>query len=86
MVGNDVQELPQLLLLQAFKKARMAFFAAQLLVHPLLVHNVVPVHAAFRRLHVRRTVNVRNSQLPQVRHHAASVVKREPGIQLQPVG
>ncbi len=66
MVGNYVDHLAQAARRQRIEEALVSLGAAQFVVDPTVIDDVVAVGAAGRGLQVRRCVDVADTQLGQV--------------------
>ena len=85
MVWNNVEKLAQLKLLEGVEKLFVAFFSAKFLVDLLLIDDVVSMHAAFSGLHIGRAIDMRDSEILQIRKYSTCVGELEAGVELYAV-
>ncbi len=82
VIRHDIQHLAEGRLAQRPAEPLMRLLPAQLRVHPLMIHHVVPVHTPRRCLQVRRAIDMRDPQIVQVRRNRRGVVESEPLVKL----
>jgi hypothetical protein len=85
MIRDYIQHLAEPKLREPGTESLMPCLATQLLIHALMVHNIVTVHAAWGRLQIWRTINVRNAEGAKIGSSIGSVIEREIRVQLKPV-
>ena len=85
VVGHDVQHLAQPSLAQPLAEALVRLRAAQLLVDPAVIDHVIAMHAARRRLQIRRAVDVRDAEVAKIFGDGRGVLKGESLMELQPI-
>ena len=70
----------------AVAKPGVAFGAAKLFVHFVMVDDVVAVGAARRRLQIGRTIKMADAQVGEVVRDCRGIVEAKAGVQLNTIG
>jgi hypothetical protein len=86
VVRDDVEDVAHAVGAQCVAQPAVGLGAAELLVQPAVVDDVVAVGAPRRGLEVRRAVEVADAEIGEVRHDRRRVVEGEPRVQLHAVG
>ena len=77
MVGNYVKHLRKTVCFKYLGEAGEARFAAELVVDPVVVHDVVAVPAARTSFQVGRAVKMRDSEIGEIAGDGAGVLERK---------
>src|SRR6185437_14705870 len=85
VIGNDIEHLTEPALPQAGRKAHMRFAAAQFVVHPMMIDDIVAVLAAGRSLQIRRAIDMGNAKPADIIRNLRRSMEAEAGVQLQTI-
>ena len=80
MIGHDVQHLTEMTFPETVAKPGMRVLTAEFSVYPVVVDDIVTMLASRRGLQIRRTVNVRYTELMQILRNRCSCGEVETGV------
>ncbi len=86
VVGHEIEDEAELVLLERRRQPREALFAAEFGIEPVVIDDVVAVRRARPRLQERRGVEVADAEFFEIGHERGGVVEAEILGELQPVG
>ena len=86
MVGYEIEDQPDIVLLQRRTEPFETGLAAELWIELVVIDDVVAMGRALARLHERRSIEMRNAEGFQIGHHGGGGIEIEIRRQLQTVG
>ncbi|MFK4488705.1 hypothetical protein ABIA45_003783 [Bradyrhizobium sp. USDA 336] len=86
MVGDEIDDEPEIVLLKRLAQPRKAGLAAELGIELAVIDRVVAMGRAFAGLHHRRGVEMRDAQRLEIRNDRGGLVEIEIRGELEPVG
>src|SRR5260370_21222488 len=86
MVGNEIENQTEVVLFQRLAQSLEAGLAAELWIDFGVIDDVIAMGRALARLHERRSIEMRDAELLQIRHDRSGGVEIEVRRQLDAVG
>jgi len=86
MVGHEIEDQFEVISFQRGAQTGEAFLSAELGIDLVVIDDVVAVRAARPRLEKRRSIEMRDAELPEIRRERGGRVEIEIPGELQPIG
>src|SRR5215472_14644409 len=86
VVGDDVKDEAHPVPMQCIDKLAEPFLASELRIELIVVDDVIAMDRAWASRHDRRSVDMADPELGQIRDQLGGIVEREAAMELQPIG